>query len=144
MVGIAGLSQGGGFASHSKGFGTAAGGLLEAEVVTADGQVHVVNHAREPDLFWALKGGGGGTFGIITRLTLATHPLPETFGAVRLSIHAKSDEAFRRLLGRFVELYAANLFNPHWGEQVRIGSKKRLEGPMGVPGPTGAEARAGR
>ncbi|THD61064.1 FAD-binding oxidoreductase [Phenylobacterium sp.] len=141
-VGIAGLVQGGGFGSHSKGFGTAAGGLLEAEVVTADGQVHVVNHAREPDLFWALKGGGGGTFGIITRLTLATHPLPETFGAVRLSIHAKSDEAFRRLIGRFVELYAANLFNPHWGEQVRIGSNNRLDVQMVFQGLTGAEARA--
>jgi hypothetical protein len=43
----------------------------------------VVNDVREPDLFWALKGGGGGTFGVVTRLTLATHPLPETFGSSR-------------------------------------------------------------
>ena len=60
---------------------------------------------QDPDLFWALKGGGGGTFGAITRLTLATHPLPENFGAIDLTIHAKSDDAFRRLLARFVELY---------------------------------------
>jgi FAD/FMN-containing dehydrogenase len=57
--------------------------LIEAEIVTADGVTRIVNNAQEPDLFWALKGGGGGTFGIVTRLTLATHPLPDTFGAVK-------------------------------------------------------------
>src|SRR5208283_1386255 len=96
-VGVAGLVQGGGFGSFSKGFGSAAGSLLEAEIVTADGKTRVVNHVREPDLFWALKGGGGGTFGVVTRLTLATHELPKTFGAVNLQVHARSDEAYRRL-----------------------------------------------
>src|SRR3569623_2016758 len=84
-VGVAGLVQGGGFGSFSKGYGIAAAGLLEAAVVTADGETRVVNRDREPDLFWALKGGGGGTFGVVTRLTLATHDLPKTFGAVILS-----------------------------------------------------------
>ncbi|MEJ0066980.1 MAG: FAD-binding protein [Caulobacteraceae bacterium] len=96
-VGVAGLVQGGGFGSFSKTFGAAAAGLLEAEIVTADGKLRVVNHVQEPDLFWALK-GGGGTFGAITRLTLATHKLPDNFGAARLTLHAKSDEAYRRLL----------------------------------------------
>ncbi|HEY3948342.1 FAD-binding oxidoreductase [Phenylobacterium sp.] len=141
-VGIAGLVQGGGFGSHSKAFGTGAAGLLEAEVVTADGKVRVVNQAREPELFWALKGGGGGTYGVITRLTLATHPLPQTFGAVRMSIHARSDEAYRRLLARFVELYATSLHNPHWGEQVHAGPSNRLDVEMVFQGLTGAEARA--
>ena len=141
-VGVAGLVQGGGFGSYSKGFGTAGASLLEAEVVTADGQVRVVNHARDPDLFWALKGGGGGTFGVITRTTLATHPLPETFGAVQANIHARSDEAFRRLLGRFVELYGQSLCNPHWGEQVRAGRNNRLVVQMVFQGLTLAQARA--
>jgi FAD/FMN-containing dehydrogenase len=126
-VGVAGLVQGGGFGSCSKGFGTAAASLLEAEVVTADGKVRVVNHTQEPDLFWALKGGGGGTFGVVTRLTLATHELPQTFGAVRVALHARSDDAFRRLLARFIDLYAANLFNPHWGEQVTAAPGNRFE-----------------
>ena len=56
----------------------AAASLLEAEVVTADGEVRVVNECSEPDLFFALKGGGGGTFGVVTRVTLATHALPPT------------------------------------------------------------------
>jgi hypothetical protein len=141
-VGVAGLVQGGGFGSYSKGFGTAGASLLEAEVVTADGQVHVVNPAREPDLYWALKGGGGGTFGVVTRTTLATHPLPETFGAVQASIHAKSDDAYRRLLARFVDLYSESLCNPHWGEQVRGGRKNRLGVQMVFQGLTQAEARA--
>ncbi|HEY7473015.1 MAG TPA: FAD-dependent oxidoreductase, partial [Gemmatimonadota bacterium] len=65
-VGVAGLVQSGGFGSFSKRFGLAAAGLLEAEVVTADGHVRVANACAEPDLFWALKGGGGGTFGVVT------------------------------------------------------------------------------
>jgi FAD/FMN-containing dehydrogenase len=141
-VGCAGLVQGGGFGSHSKAFGTVAASLLEAEVVTADGRVRLVNAASEPDLFWALKGGGGGTFGVITRLTLATHELPEAFGGFRLSIHAKSDEAYRRLLARFLEHYRTNLHNPHWGEQVRTGPDNRFNVEMVFQGLTPDEARA--
>ena len=141
-VGVAGLVQGGGFGSFSKGFGTAGASLLEAEIVTADGQLRVVNHVHEPELFWALKGGGGGTFGAITRLTLATHELPEIFGSVNLTIHAKSDEAYRRLIARFVALYAADLFNPHFGEQVNFGPDNRLEVHMVFQGLNADVARA--
>jgi hypothetical protein len=141
-VGVAGLVQGGGFGSCSKAYGTAAASLLEAEIVTADGVTRVVNDAREPDLFWALKGGGGGTFGIVTRLTLATHPLPNTFGALSLTIHARSEEAYRRLLSRFVDLYATSLFNPHWGEQVRAGPDNRLHVSMVFQGLSKNEAIA--
>ena len=63
-VGVAGLVQSGGFGSFSKHYGTCAAGLLEAEVVTADGKIRVANACTNPDLFWALKGGGGGTFGV--------------------------------------------------------------------------------
>jgi FAD/FMN-containing dehydrogenase len=58
-VGVAGLVQGGGFGSWSKKFGMAAAGLLEAEIVTADGAVRIANACTNPDLFWAIKGGGG-------------------------------------------------------------------------------------
>lgn len=141
-VGVAGLVQGGGFGSFSKAYGTVAASLLEAEVVTADGKVRVVNAVQEPELFWALKGGGGGTFGVVSRVTLATHDLPETFGAVRLTIQARSDEACRRLIARFVDLYAANLCNPHWGEQVRTGPDNRLTVSMVFQGLTPEQARA--
>src|SRR5262245_3436133 len=103
-VGVAGLVQGGGFGAFSKGFGTAAANLLEAEVITADGAVRTANAAQNPDLFWALKGGGGGTFGEVTRLTLRTHALPAWFGAVLTTITAASDAAHATLAGQVRQL----------------------------------------
>ena len=79
-VGVAGLIQSGGFGSFSKRYGMAAASLLEAEVVTADGEVRIANACTNPDLFWGLKGGGGGSLGVVTRLTLRTHELPPFFG----------------------------------------------------------------
>ena len=117
-VGVAGLIQSGGFGSFSKAYGMAAASLLEAEVVTADGAVRIANACTNPDLFWGLKGGGGGSLGVVTRLTLRTHDLPEFFGAAFMTIKATSDAAFRRLIGRVVGFYSERLFNPHWGEQI--------------------------
>jgi FAD/FMN-containing dehydrogenase len=126
-VGVAGLVQSGGFGSFSKRFGTAASSLLEAEVVTADGMVRTVNRRRDPDLFWALQGGGGGTFGVVTRVTLRTHELPKYFGAASAKIQARGDAEFKRLLDRFLELYASALMNPSWGESVTIAPGNVLE-----------------
>ena len=126
-VGVAGLVQAGGFGSFSKNFGTAAAGLLEAEIVTADGETRIANPCTNPDLFWGLKGGGGGSLGVVTRLTLKTHELPSFFGAVSATIHAFSDAAFRRLIGQLIDFYADNLFNPHWGEIVTLRLGNRLE-----------------
>jgi FAD/FMN-containing dehydrogenase len=119
-VGVAGLIQSGGFGSFSKNFGTAAAGLLEAEIVTADGAVCIANACTNPDLFWALKGGGGGSFGVVTKLTLRTHELPAWFGGTLLTIKAISADAFRRLIGQFVSFYNERLFNPHWGEGITL------------------------
>ena len=116
-VGVAGLVLGGGFGSFSKAHGTAGANLIEAEVVTADGEVRMANACLNPDLFWALKGGGGG-FGIVTRVTLRTYELPQSLGVVFATIRAASDDAYRRLVGKTVEFYAEALFNPHWGEQL--------------------------
>ena len=126
-VGVAGLVQAGGFGSFSKNFGTAAAGLLEAEIVTADGEVRIANACINPDLYWGLKGGGGGSLGVVTRLTLKTHDLPSFFGAVSATVHAFSDAGFRRLIGQFIDFYADNLFNPHWGEIVTLRLGNRLE-----------------
>ena len=117
-VGVAGLIQSGGFGSFSKAYGMAAASLLEAEIVTADGAVRIANACTHADLFWAIKGGGGGSFGAVTKLTLRTHDLPEFFGAVFTTIQAASDDAFRRLIGQVIAFYSEALFNPHWGEQI--------------------------
>ena len=133
-VGVAGLVQGGGFGTHSKAFGTAGASLLEAEIVTADGTVRIANACHEPELFWALKGGGGGSFGVVTRLTLRTWDLPVSFGAISTTIRAQSDDAYHRLLTRFVAFYASSLCNPHWGEIVRAVPGNRLEIGMNFQG----------
>src|SRR5215471_15661915 len=126
-VGVAGLIQSGGFGSFSKGFGSAAASLLEAEIVTANGAVRIANACTNPDLFWAIKGGGGGSWGVVTRVTLRTHDLPQFFGAAWGKIKAKSDDAFRKLIARFIDFYPDNLLNPHWGEQVTIGMDNSLK-----------------
>ncbi len=124
---LAGLIQSGGFGSYSKHYGTAAGSLLEAEVVTADGQIRIANSCTNPDLFWALKGGGGGTFGVLSNLTVRLHDLPEFFCPVNFKIKAASDDAYRRLIREFVSFYRDHLFNDHWGEQAHLNPDNTLE-----------------
>ena len=141
-VGVAGLVQSGGFGSFSKAFGTAAGSLLEAEVVTADGKVRVCNACNDADLFWALKGGGGGNFGVVTRLSLRVHPLPETFGAVNLTVRATSDAAFRKLVALTLDFCAAALVGPHWGEQLRFRRNNSVQVAMVFQGLSRSEAVA--
>jgi len=126
-VGLAGLVQGGGFGSYSKHYGSAAGSLLEAEVVTADGQIRIANACTNPDLFWALKGGGGGSFGVVSKLTLRVHDLPEFFGAANFKVKAVSDDAYHRLIREFVSFYKEHLFNDHWGEQAQFNPDNTLE-----------------
>jgi FAD binding domain-containing protein/berberine-like enzyme len=125
-VGVAGLIQSGGFGSFSKHYGLAAGGLLEAEVVTADGKLRLANACTNPDLFWALKGGGGGSYGVVSKLTLRLHDLPEFFGTANFTIKAASDNAYRRLIREFVSFYREHLFNDHWGEQVHLNPDNSL------------------
>ena len=141
-VGVAGLVQSGGFGSCSKRYGTAAAGLIEAEVVTADGRVRIVNACQDPELFWALKGGGGGSFGVVTRLTLRTRELPSYFGAVNVDVKASSDDAFRALIGKFMSFYASALFNPHWGEQIALRPGNVLSLRLLFQGMTAGEAAA--
>jgi FAD/FMN-containing dehydrogenase len=76
-VGIAGLTLGGGIGVLNRKFGLTVDHLVSAAVVTADGQLRTVSAGAEPDLFWALRGGGGGNFGIVTSFTFATVPAPD-------------------------------------------------------------------
>lgn len=126
-VGVAGLVQSGGFGNFSKRYGSASAALIEAEVVTAEGQIRIANACNHQDLFWALKGGGGGSFGVVTRLTLRTRELPQWFGAVFATIRARSDDAFRELIAKVIALYQQQLFNPHWGETLRFGRGNKLD-----------------
>jgi FAD/FMN-containing dehydrogenase len=140
-VGVAGLIQSGGFGSFSKNYGLAAAGLLEAEVVTADGTVRIANACTNPDLFWGLKGGGGGCLGVVTRVTLRTRELPDFFGGVFGTIKATSDAAFRNLTARIIGFYGDRLFNRHWGEQIRFSPSNTVNISMVFQGLTRQQAQ---
>ena len=74
-VGIAGLSMGGGLGFAARAFGPTCDNVTALRIATADGKVVVADQSTNPDLFWACRGGGGGNFGVVTAITLATHPV---------------------------------------------------------------------
>ena len=80
-VGLAGLTLGGGLGFLMSKFGTACDNLLSADVVAADGRLLTVSHDENPDLFWAIR-GGGGNFGIAAALTYRLYPLTDVIGGV--------------------------------------------------------------
>jgi FAD/FMN-containing dehydrogenase len=78
-VGIGGITLGGGVGYLVRKFGLTIDNLLAAEIVTADGQVRIVDADHEPDLFWAIR-GGGGNFGVATRFRYRLHELDGVVG----------------------------------------------------------------
>lgn len=74
-TGIAGLTLGGGYGWIRNSFGLSARSLRDAELVTADGRILASVADEDPDLLWALR-GGGGNFGVVTAFTFDTHPVP--------------------------------------------------------------------
>ena len=93
-VGVGGCWLGGCHGTFSKLYSSAAANLLEARVVLANGSLVVVNACSSPDLFYALRGGGGGTFGIVTEFVARSHAPPRFVGLGSLTITAIGEDAF--------------------------------------------------
>jgi FAD/FMN-containing dehydrogenase len=90
-TGVAGLTLGGGLGWLMGKYGMSIDNLTAVELVTADGSVRMVDEQHDPDLFWALR-GGGGNFGVAASLEFVTHPLDTILGGLLAHpLHAAGD-----------------------------------------------------
>jgi hypothetical protein len=80
-VGVVGYTLGGGLGWLARRYGLAANSVLAVELVTADGRRVRTDSDNEPDLFWAVR-GGGGSFGIVTAIEFSLYPVPEVYAGV--------------------------------------------------------------
>lgn len=97
-TGVAGLTLGGGLGWLMGKYGMAIDHLVSAEVVLADGRVVTAGEDTDPDLFWAIR-GGGGNFGVVTSFEFDAHPLEMVFGGIAahpLDAAAETFDAYRQ------------------------------------------------
>ncbi|HZO07058.1 MAG TPA: FAD-binding oxidoreductase [Solirubrobacterales bacterium] len=93
-VSVAGYSLGGGLGWYARKHGLAANSITAIEVVTADGAIHLVDADHQPELFWALR-GGGGNFGVVTALEIELFPVGEVFAGVLFFPFERANEVLQ-------------------------------------------------
>nr|WP_223184778.1 FAD-binding oxidoreductase [Streptomyces sp. CBMA152] len=112
LVGIAGLTLGGGCEYASRKLGLTCDSLVETTLITADGDLLTCNESENPDLFWACRGGGGGNFGINVSFTFRAHQARDV-AMCRLawewSDAARVIDAVQRLLPQAPHDFSLNL-----------------------------------
>ncbi|CAG8545765.1 463_t:CDS:2 [Ambispora leptoticha] len=91
-VGLTGIIAAGGFGPQSRNYGVSGDLAFSAQVVTADGSLLIANASQNSDLFWALRGGGGGSYGIVTQWTLNLIPAWQQNTVFQITYPIKSAE----------------------------------------------------
>ncbi|MEJ8640497.1 FAD-binding oxidoreductase [Streptomyces sp. MS1.HAVA.3] len=142
-VGIAGLTLGGGLGPASRAYGTTADQLSSARVVTPDGRIREVSADRDPELFWALRGGGGGNFGVVTEFRFRTHPVGDCAFA---ELHWPGGDSADVLRGW--QRWLAGLPDPFWSQveftvEADSGSGSRSGAGSGSRSGAGSESGPG-
>lgn len=104
-VGLAGgFSTGGGHSALSSKYGLGADQIVALEVIDANGEVKAANPYHNADLFWALRGGGGGTFGVVWSMTVKVYPSVPVSGAnLTFTNEGISQDVFFKAIGQFHE-----------------------------------------
>lgn len=92
-VGLGGYIQGGGHGPLSSTYGLAANQVLQLTVITTKGQILTANNEQNQDLFWALRGGGGGQYGVVTEYIIKHYPAPSHVTIGNLQILPLSNNA---------------------------------------------------
>jgi FAD/FMN-containing dehydrogenase len=133
-TGIAGLTLGGGLGWLMGKYGLTVDNLISADVVTADGMVLTVSAGQEPELFWALR-GGGGNFGVVTSFEYRLHPVAEVLGGLVLypldeaADVARFYRSFCSALPDEAEAYLGFLTAPDTGAPI-VGMALGYNGPI--------------
>ncbi|KAF4219238.1 hypothetical protein CNMCM6805_006951 [Aspergillus fumigatiaffinis] len=114
-VGVVGWATGGGHGLATGVYGMGADNIIQAVIVTASGDILTANACQNEDIFWAIRGGGGGTFGVITSVTVNAYKMP-SFAMTGIDISSKNDtfagdwyRLLARLHGEFPRLQDAGI-----------------------------------
>lgn len=116
-VGVGGYVGAGGHSPLSSNYGLAVDNALQFTVVLANGEVVVANDAQHPDLFWALRGGGASTWGVVVEVTFRAHPAPSVLSYAQFNAIATNSTLFKMMLQKFVEVQPAiskSGFSGYW------------------------------
>lgn len=145
-VAMGGYTQGGGHSPMARKYGLAVDNLLEATIVTVDGRILTITadetkaieldgsitRSNDTDLFWAIRGGGGGTWGVIISFTFKLHYAPERFRniAAAWALKAYGDDSFGRRTLKFA-LQETNKLCEDWGGYFMVGGEQLAPGVNG-------------